>query len=88
MTVKTIENVPIEIKLKAHEVEKYFENGESVKILHGTHSGETGVIMSSEGQHAILSMDVATGAEELRFLLSNLQSKKETQDHIKLKDYI
>jgi transcription elongation factor len=86
--IKTIENVPIELKVKANEVEKYFETGESVRIISGTHAGDTGIIASIIDNHAVVSMDASTGSEELKILLSNLQSKKESMDHIKLRDYI
>jgi len=88
VTVKTIENVPIELKVKSADLRKFFETGESVRVMAGTHAGETGVIVSIHEGHAVLSMDAATGAEELKILLSNLQAKKENTEHIKLRDYI
>ena len=86
--VRTIENVPLELKIKTCDISKFFETGEAVRVMQGTHAGETGLVVAIDGKHAVVSMDAATGAEELKILLSNLQAKKENTEHIKLRDYI
>lgn len=40
--VKTLDKIPIKIKVNAKELEKYFTVGESVRILQGCHAGEPG----------------------------------------------
>jgi hypothetical protein len=40
----TQENFPIELKVKGKDAVKYFEAGESIRIIQGAHSGESGII--------------------------------------------
>eukprot|EP00347_Sterkiella_histriomuscorum_P019259 403342330 len=86
--IKTLDKVPYELKMKQSEVIKYFECGESVRVIAGTHSGESGIITAIEAKHAVVLMDGATTSENLKILLSNLKSKKEDMEHVKLRDYI
>jgi transcription elongation factor len=85
--VKSNDRVPFEVKVRAKDVLKYFETGESVRIIAGTHSGDSGIIAAINDKHAVVSMDAEKGSE-LKILLSNLKSKKEEMEHVKLKDYI
>ena len=66
---------PLSMKLPSLSLLKYFECGESVRIVSGTHSGESGLIAAITDKHAVVSME-GTKAE-LKILLSNLKSKKE-----------
>ena len=65
---------------------KYFEQGESVRIIAGSHAGDSGIIAAITDKHAVVSMD-ATKAE-LKILLSNLKSKKEEMDNCKLNNFV
>ncbi|CDW77018.1 transcription elongation factor spt5 [Stylonychia lemnae] len=86
--IQSLDKVPFQQKVKAKEVLKYFERGESVRVISGTHSGDSGIIAAIDGKHAIVTMDGGSRTEELKILLSNLKLKKEEMEHVKLRDYI
>ena len=44
VVIKTLDKVPFELKVKQTEIIKFFEVGESVRVISGTHSGESGII--------------------------------------------
>ena len=83
--------------MRQSEILKFFEVGESVRVISGTHTGESGIITQIEGKHAVLMMDsgaVASSqvdgvvADCLKILLSNLKAKTEDMEHVKLLNYI
>jgi len=41
----TIDKIPVRIKVHAKELHKFFDSGESVRILQGLHAGEPGIIL-------------------------------------------
>jgi transcription antitermination factor NusG len=48
------------IKDKAENMQKFFEVGESVRVLQGVHSGESGLvieILKPDATHAVLLME-------------------------------
>jgi len=52
--------IPVQIKDKADHMKKFFEVGESVRILQGLHQGETGLILDllkPDETHANILMD-------------------------------
>jgi len=52
--------VPVVIKDKAENMKKFFEVGESVRVLQGVHSGEGGLILEvlkPDETHALLLME-------------------------------
>lgn len=75
MAVSTIEKFPIQLKVKAKEAVKYFEVGESVRIIEGVHSGAAGLITSIiNDKHAVITLEGGRG--ELKILLFNLRNKE------------
>ena len=51
------EKVSFEIKVKTKDVFKYFEIGESVRVIAGSHSGDCGIIASITDKHAVVQME-------------------------------
>lgn len=41
----TLDKIPIKIKVAARELQKFFAQGESVRILQGIHAGEPGQVL-------------------------------------------
>jgi len=71
------------IKDKAENMKKFFEVGESVRVLQGVHSGEGGLILEvlkPDETHALILMEDTK--QELRVLLSNLRQNKGTRPGI------
>lgn len=59
-SLMTEDKVPVLIKDKAENMKKFFEVGESVRVLQGQHSGEGGLvieILKPDETHALLLMD-------------------------------
>lgn len=79
----TEERKPIEVKAKAHQVKKSFKVGESVRVIQGNRSGESGIITSllknSDGieSHAVVTMIDDTKHSDLTILINNLRLKLE-----------
>ena len=76
--------MPVVIKDKAENMKKFFEVGESVRVLQGVHSGEGGLILEvlkPDETHALLLMEDTK--QELRVLISNLRRTKETCPGVK-----
>jgi len=76
--------VPVTIKCKASELKKFFEIGESVRILQGLHAGEPGVvteICQPDGKHALLLMEHTRS--ELKVLVTNLRKREELDPNSK-----
>jgi hypothetical protein len=65
---------------------KYFENGELVRVISGIHAGVAGQITAIQERHAIVMMEGTN--HELKILLTNLKSKKDEMDNVKLQDFI
>ena len=85
--IRTLEKVPYELKAKSSDAAKYFECGESVRVIAGLHSGGSGVILALTGGHAVVSMD--SSKSELKILQSNLKLKKNDEmEHVKFEDFI
>ena len=69
------EKFPVELKVKVKDTIKYFEVGESVRIIQGAHVGEAGIIADIiADKHAVITMEETNS--ELKILLSNLRSKQ------------
>lgn len=65
-------------------MKKFFEVGESVRILQGIHAGEAGVVtdlQKLEGTHASILMDDTK--QELKVLITNLRRKEEMNPSLK-----
>lgn len=80
----TEDKVPVLIKDKAENMKKFFEVGESVRVLQGQHSGEGGLvieILKPDETHALLLMD--NTKQELRVLITNLRRKEEACPGVK-----
>ena len=79
----TEEKIPVSLKVPVSDLEKFFEVGESVRILQGIHAGEPGMItsMSLEGTHANVLMEHTKS--ELKIILSNLRRKEELDPNCK-----
>lgn len=76
VSIKTFERIPVQHKVKRKEVKKYFEVGESVRVIEGSHAGEGGIINAVINEkHALVIM--SSSRSEIKILLSNLMSKKE-----------
>ena len=84
--VKTSEKVPLELKVWVKDLKKYFELGESVRVMSGVHAGNTGIVTAISDKHAFVSMEGTKS--ELKILLSNLKIKKEDMENVKLQDVI
>ena len=69
----TLDKVPIKIKVAAKELRKFFNTGESVRILQGVHAGEPGVVLavSAEQTHANVLMENTKA--DLKVLVNNLR---------------
>lgn len=65
---------------------KYFECGEFVRIISGSHAGDAGQIITIHEKHAILIMEGTN--HELKILLTNLKTKRDEMENIKLQDFI
>lgn len=72
------------IKVKVDELQKFFEVGESVRILQGVHAGEPGVIIEickPDRRHARLLMEHTRA--ELKVLITNLRKREELDPNSK-----
>lgn len=84
--VKTLEKLPLDLKVNVKDCQKHFENGESVRVISGTHIGGSGIITQMTDKLATISMDGTKS--ELKILLANLKSKKDEMEHVKLDDFV
>lgn len=75
-TLKTLDKIPIAIKVHAKELVKFFKVGEGVRILQGCHAGEPGQVLEiAEMKHAVVLME--STKTELKVLITNLRRKEE-----------
>ena len=84
-TMKTLEKIPVPIKMSAQNLTKHFEIGDNVMVLQGVHSGELGVILdiiAPELTHATVLMN--TSKTELKILTSNLKRVEQVDLSCKL----
>ena len=81
--MSTLDKVPIKIKVAAKELRKFFNLGESVRILQGVHAGEPGQVLevSPENTHALVLMENTKA--ELKVLIRNLRRNEELDIHCK-----
>ena len=72
-SMMTIDKIPVKIKVAAKELRKFFDSGESVRILQGLHAGEPGIVLSvsAEQTHAVVLMENTKA--ELKVLVNNLR---------------
>ena len=80
----TEDKIPVLIKVKGSELAKFFEIGESVRILQGVHSGEPGVVIDicqPDKKHAIVLMEHTKA--ELKVLITNLCKREELDPNSK-----
>jgi len=80
--VKTLDQAALDLKVSQQDVIKYFEVGESVRVIHGIHSGGAGTIISISDKHAVVAMEGTKS--ELKIMLSNLKLKKEQSEDVRL----
>ena len=72
------------IKVKGAELVKFFDIGESVRILQGVHSGEPGVVIDicqPDKKHAVVLMEHTKA--ELKVLITNLRKREELDPNCK-----
>ncbi len=86
MIVKTLEKEPLTLKVWQADAMKYFEVGESVRVIAGIHSGGAGIVVALSDKHAVVAMEGTKS--ELKIMLSNLKAKKEQTEDVRLEDYI
>lgn len=81
VSLKTIEKCPMQIKVKANELHKFFEIAEQVRIIQGLHAGEAGTIneITSDKKHAVVMMD--NTKQSLKVQISNLCARKDDMTH-------
>ena len=84
--VKTSDKFPLNLKVWSKDLQKYFENGDSVRVISGLHAGGSGVVTALTDKVAVVSMDGTK--TELKILISNLKCKGDDMEHIKLQDLI
>jgi preprotein translocase subunit YajC len=84
--IRTFDKVPIKIQVQTKDLQKYFENGESVRVISGFHAGGSGIITQISDKFAVVSMDGTK--QELKILLANLKSKRDEMEHLKFDDFI
>ena len=70
--------------MHAKELVKFFEVGESVRILQGCHAGEPGQILelvAPDNKHAVVLMENTRA--ELKVVITNLRRKEEQDPNCK-----
>ena len=77
--MRTLDSSAIEIKVFTKDLQKFFKNGEMVRIISGVHSGGSGTITAILDKHAIVAMEGTM--HEMKILMSNLQIKRDEMDH-------
>lgn len=80
----TEDKIPVMIKVRASELQKFFEIGESVRILQGVHAGEPGVvteICQPDLRYALLLMEHTRA--ELKVPITNLRKREELDPNSK-----
>jgi hypothetical protein len=74
------------LKVWSKDLQKYFETGDNVRVISGTHTGGSGIITALKDKVAVVSMD-GTKAE-FKILIGNLKCKGDDMEHIKMQDFI
>lgn len=80
----TEDKVPVLIKVKTEELQKFFEIGESVRVLQGIHAGEPGVVTEiclPDRKHALILMEHTRA--ELKVPMTNLRKREELDPNSK-----